>query len=430
MDVMPNVDEAEVLSLIVGQLVAYGYSAVAQSVADTTGATTELTPSNRLLELVQLGKYKLEHDGSEDSEYNPEEEKRDYDMDDTQTSNDWNQSTRTLGGFDPDAVQTAATKVPPDYFQLYYTQHKGPCRTAAFSDDGRFAATGSHDSSLKVLDVYKMKKRTGDVGDKPVIRTLYDHTAPVNDLSFHPNGLVLASCAEDQSVKLFDLMKLGVKRSFRYFQDAHPVNSICFHPSGDYLLAGSDDAAVRIYDVKTLACYTPNTKEMHQGAITQIRYAKSGLVFATSSIDGSVRIWDGVSGQCVRTIENAHNGTAVSSVRMLQNERFVLTAGMDSTMRLWDVSNGKTVVEYRGHNQHSQMLQPTVSYNDDYVMIGDEGSTDVFVWDTQTGSLLTRIAGQNNLVRCVAASTTDNGVLTCSDDYRARYYMTGSAEDQ
>lgn len=99
-------------------------------------------------------------------------------------------------------------------------------------------------------------------------------------------------------------------------------------------------------------------------------------------------------------------------------------------MRLWDVSNGKTVVEYRGHNQHSQMLQPTVSYNDDYVMIGDEGSTDVFVWDTQTGSLLTRIAGQNNLVRCVAASTTDNGVLTCSDDYRARYYMTGSAEDQ
>lgn len=111
-----------------------------------------------------------------------------------------------------------AAKVPPDYFQLYYTQHKGPCRTAAFSDDGRFAATGSHDSSLKVLDVYKMKKRTGDVGDKPVIRTLYDHTAPVNDLSFHPNGLVLASCAEDQSVKLFDLMKLGVKRSFRYFQ--------------------------------------------------------------------------------------------------------------------------------------------------------------------------------------------------------------------
>lgn len=52
----------------------------------------------------------MEHDGSEDSEYNPEEEKRDYDMDDTQASNEWNQTTRTSGGFDPDAVQTAGTQ--------------------------------------------------------------------------------------------------------------------------------------------------------------------------------------------------------------------------------------------------------------------------------------------------------------------------------
>jgi len=63
-----------------------------------------------------------------------------------------------------------------------------------------------------------MKKRTGDAGDKPVIRTLYDHTEQVNDLSFHPNGLVLASCSNDQSIKLFDLSKTGVKRAFRYLQ--------------------------------------------------------------------------------------------------------------------------------------------------------------------------------------------------------------------
>lgn len=63
-----------------------------------------------------------------------------------------------------------------------------------------------------------MKNRSGDAGDKPVIRTLYDHTEQVNDLSFHPNGLVLASCSNDQSIKLFDLSKTGVKRAFRYLQ--------------------------------------------------------------------------------------------------------------------------------------------------------------------------------------------------------------------
>lgn len=63
-----------------------------------------------------------------------------------------------------------------------------------------------------------MQNRTGDSGDKPVVRTLYDHTDTVNDLSFHPNGIVLASCSDDQSIKLFDLSKSGVKRAFRYLQ--------------------------------------------------------------------------------------------------------------------------------------------------------------------------------------------------------------------
>jgi WD40 repeat protein len=63
-----------------------------------------------------------------------------------------------------------------------------------------------------------MQNRTGDSGDKPVVRTLYDHADAVNDLSFHPNGIVLASCSNDQSIKLFDLSKSGVKRAFRYLQ--------------------------------------------------------------------------------------------------------------------------------------------------------------------------------------------------------------------
>ncbi|CAO3599576.1 unnamed protein product [Absidia cylindrospora] len=40
--------EAEVLPLIISQLVAYGYSAVAQTVADATGAACDMMPSSRL----------------------------------------------------------------------------------------------------------------------------------------------------------------------------------------------------------------------------------------------------------------------------------------------------------------------------------------------------------------------------------------------
>lgn len=259
-----------------------------------------------------------------------------------------------------------------------------------------------------------MKNRSGDAGDKPVIRTLYDHTEQVNDLSFHPNGLVLASCSNDQSIKLFDLSKTGVKRAFRYLQDVHPVNSICFHPSGDFLLAGTKDAAVRIYDVKTLQCYTNSTgADIHRASISQIRYSNSGKIFATSSLDGSVRIWDSVSSQCIKVLDGAHGGAAVSSVRITKNEKFLMTAGLDSTIRLWEISSGKVLMEYKGHEQRAQMLQPGFTHNEGFIVIGDEASTDVVCYDTQTGALVKRVSGHNNLVRCVATSPVDNGILTC-----------------
>jgi cleavage stimulation factor subunit 1 len=43
------------------QLVAYGYSAVAQSVANATGASTDMMPSSKLSELLQIAKYKSKY---------------------------------------------------------------------------------------------------------------------------------------------------------------------------------------------------------------------------------------------------------------------------------------------------------------------------------------------------------------------------------
>lgn len=42
----------------VSQLVAYGYSGVAQNVADATGASTDMMPSLKLSELLQIAKDK------------------------------------------------------------------------------------------------------------------------------------------------------------------------------------------------------------------------------------------------------------------------------------------------------------------------------------------------------------------------------------
>jgi cleavage stimulation factor subunit 1 len=122
-------------------------------------------------------------------------------------------------------VQEPKTHVPLplNYSAWFTTQHRGPCRTAAFSMDGSLIATGSQDASLKVLDAERIKVQHNESNEeKKVIKTLYDHTEPVNEVCFHPNGSVLASCSDDFNIKLFDLQKINAKRGFRYL----PVLSI------------------------------------------------------------------------------------------------------------------------------------------------------------------------------------------------------------
>ncbi|KAL1919832.1 uncharacterized protein VTP21DRAFT_1763 [Calcarisporiella thermophila] len=413
--------QEEVLSLIVGQLASYGYSQLAQLVAEQTGITIDLMPNNKLSEWLYLGKEQYSDYDDDDNRSIEDINGQDYKAEDIESKDNL---------LDNVADQSIAPKPLPYYQQLYYTQHRGPCRTAAFSRDGRLAATGSADSTIKVLDVGRMKRKSDD-NEKPVIRTFYDHTAPIKDVSFHPNGAVLASCSEDMTIKLFDLKKKGTKRSFRHIQESHTPNSIHFHPSGDYLVSGTDDVVARIYDVKTMQCYIPSTSRIdsHQGPINYVRYSHNGATFITASSDGSVKLWDTVSGRCVRTFEHVHKGRPVSSAQISKNGKYVLTAGKDSTVRLWEVATGRSMLEYVGGKHSRESLRVAFTWNEDYVLAGDDSSNSVFCWDARTGVFLKRVQGFNNTVRCIATSPVDGGFLACSEDFRARYFVLSTGPD-
>ena len=198
-------------------MVFYGYSSAAAILAKNANLSLP-EPSNSLVELI-----------SADKPFTPESKTPHDDSDDEDTEE---------GGLiiDPDSDAHAP---PPDYVTWFTTQHKFEVYTAAFTPDGKFLSTGSKDNSIKILDVDKIKASfTTNREEKPVLKTVYDHTGPVNEVAFHPNGRVLASCSDDCSIKLFDIVRREAKKSFRYFQDSSPIRSISFHPSGDFLLAG------------------------------------------------------------------------------------------------------------------------------------------------------------------------------------------------
>uniref|UniRef100_A0A2P2LA03 Cleavage stimulation factor 50 kDa subunit n=1 Tax=Rhizophora mucronata TaxID=61149 RepID=A0A2P2LA03_RHIMU len=137
-----------------------------------------------------------------------------------------------------------SSKSFPKHETRHLSEHKNIARCARFSPDGKFVATGSADTSIKLFEISKIKQmmlpdsRDGPV--RTVIRTFYDHIQAINDLDFHPQNPVLISGAKDHTIKFFDFSKATAKRAFRVIQDTHNVRTVSFHPSGDFILAGDN----------------------------------------------------------------------------------------------------------------------------------------------------------------------------------------------
>jgi cleavage stimulation factor subunit 1 len=325
----------------------------------------------------------------------------------------------------------SGSRVSPNFVTRFIATHKDKCRCAKFSHDGKFVATGSQDTSIKLIDVDKMKSFSQAKGDtaeellpKPVTRTFYDHSKPINDLEFHPFSPLLISASSDHTVKFYDYSKSSAKRAHRHLQEALPVTSVSLHPSGDYLLVAVKQNVVRLYDVSTFQAFTAaDSKDHHTDFVNHVRFARQGNMYASCSKDGTIKIWDGVSSKCVHTITNAHSGLEVSTIDFSFNGKYLLSSGKDSSLRLWEVSTARQLLTFLGATQSKYRLRPTWNYREDFVIGCDENSNSAIVWDSRTGEQLSRLSGHNNMVRWVASSPTENALLTCSDDNRARFWL-------
>jgi cleavage stimulation factor subunit 1 len=77
---------------------------------------------------------------------------------------------------------------------------------------------------------------------------------------------------------------------------------------------------------------------------------------------------------------------------------------------------------YEGATHTEQHVQASLNYTEDFVFCSDEITREVLIWDSRTGQQLQRWRAADNLIRCVCTAPDDNAFITCSDDFRVRYY--------
>ena len=180
---------------------------------------------------------------------------------------------KTIRIWDVDTGQSVRTLRPP-----IGPGSQGRLICTALSPDGATVAMGGTGVADAENAIYVVSLISGQM-----THVLKGHTAPINAVAFSPDGKLLASAANDETGRIWELASgkcLHVLQGHTHYN----VNAITFSRDGDWVGTASSD--VRIWSVKT----GKETLKLPKMALW-VAFATDDSIVATASGEG-VCLWD------------------------------------------------------------------------------------------------------------------------------------------
>ena len=220
--------------------------------------------------------------------------------------------------------------------------HANLVTSVAFSPDGRLLASGSEDNTVRLWEV--------ESGSE--LHSLTGHTEWVYCVAFSPDGQLLASGSKDNTVRLWDISSaLGLSgaeglsagaetgRHLRTLEGpGGSLAGVAFSPNGRWLAAASADNTVRLWEVSSER-HLHDLEADVRNWVVSVAFSPSGRLLASGAGNAKVYLWSVGTRQLVRMLEG-HTATNVNGVAFSPDERLLASASEDTTAKLWDIETG------------------------------------------------------------------------------------------
>ena len=275
--------------------------------------------------------------------------------------------------------------------------------TIAFSPDGQLLASGSDDETIRLWNTH----------DGTCLTVLQGHTGGVTSVRFSPDGQMLASAGEDASIRLWSVAHGTTLKTLQ--GHTRWVRTVTFSPDGQTLVSGSEDRTIRLWEIETGTCF--KTLQGHTGWVTSLSFSPNGQTLASSSEDASVRLWHMQDGTCFKRLQG--HSSCVWKVAFNSDGQTLASGSADLSARLWDVQGGTCLKTFHGRTNGIC----SVSFSPDGSTLAS-GSYDALVrlWDTQQETCFKDLPGHTSWIWAVTFHPNGHTLASASNDQTVRLW--------
>lgn len=242
------------------------------------------------------------------------------------------------------------------------------------------------------------------------ISTLTGHSNYVYCLAYSPDGQILASGSQDNTIKIWNLHGQDNRReqhSWHHRRDACATSGA---------ISGAT-SATRIAPTHTLTGFS--------GGVHSIAISPDGQMLASCSYNQTISIWNLHDGVLLGILEG--HSERVLCVAFSPDGKFLASGSQDNTIKVWNPHNGHLMYTLKGH---SGWINHVAFSPDGKILVSGSQDKTIKVWNLQNRVMLRSLSkGHSDRINAVSISPDGKILASCSSDKTLKIWnwQTGKA---